>query len=191
MFSNCPRAGRILLALVVTGLGACVGDSVSTELAAGAPDTGRDAIPFDTGLVRVIFVAAPGTPVPRALALPGGTSPDPTAVALAIDTSLTVEPTTGVVYVTGAAYCSRDVMLDLQVDLQQDQAGHAPGIVRATETVAFPCGTAAGSLRVAVAPFRGAFARGAARASAQTLNPGSGIVPASASSRVRLYRGGS
>jgi hypothetical protein len=115
---------------------------------------------------------------------------DFTTVGLAIDASLTVNPNTGVAYVSGTATCSADETLDLAVELVQEQkAGRAPSVVRADAIVPVSCGATARPWVVALAPVSGAFSNGSAVATVRTSDAARWITPAETTQAVKLFWG--
>lgn len=115
---------------------------------------------------------------------------DFTAVALGTDPGASVSPVNGWVVVSGAAQCSRDERIALQVDVEQPQrVGRGQAVVRGTGTATIDCRAAGGAWSVAVAPAGGSFAAGAANVTARTAETARWVTPASITGQVRLFWG--
>jgi hypothetical protein len=115
---------------------------------------------------------------------------DFTTVTITNNTSLPVDPTTGLVFVAGSVTCSSNETFDLAVEVTQEQkAGRGSSVVKAAGTVTVTCSkTAAQPWGVALAPSSGEFGIGSAVVTTKTAAPPY-IIPATVSTPIKLYRG--
>ena len=113
---------------------------------------------------------------------------DFTTVTLTNNASASIDPATGSVLVAGSIACSMDETLDLAVEVSQEKkAGQA---VTAAGTVTVACSKNGGAALwgLALAPTSGEFAIGSAVVTTET-KAGAWIVPATATTPVKLFRG--
>src|SRR5215207_3218404 len=110
-------------------------------------------------------------------------------IAIAVDVSVTVNPTTAIAVVSGTMTCGAPGQVGLEVTLSQKQkVGRVSAVVEATDVTTIDCsGTRYWS--VALAPASGGFVTGSATASARTVSVPPSFAPATSSSAVRLYWG--
>jgi hypothetical protein len=114
---------------------------------------------------------------------------DFTTVTLTNNASLPVDPSTGWVLVAGSVTCSSDETFDLAVEVTQEQkTGRAPVVAKAAGKVTVTCSTSAQPWAIALAPSSGEFAIGNAVVTTKT-DAAPWIIPATATTPVKLYRG--
>ena len=100
-----------------------------------------------------------------------------------------VDATTGWVMVGGSVKCSTAETFDLAVEVSQEQkTGRGSEVVKAAGKVAVTCSTSVQPWAIALAPASGQFAIGNAVVTTKT-DAGPWIIPATATTPVKLYRG--
>ena len=114
---------------------------------------------------------------------------DFTTVTVTNNASLSVDPTTGWVVAAGSVKCSNDETFDLAVEVSQEQkTGRGSEVVKAAGKVTVTCSTSVQPWAIALAPASGQFAIGNAVVTTKT-DAGPWIIPATATTPVKLYRG--
>jgi hypothetical protein len=89
----------------------------------------------------------------------------------------------------GSVTCSNDETFDLAVEVSQEQkVGRGSAVVKAAGKVTVTCSTSVQPWAIALAPASGQFAIGNAVVTAKT-DAGPWIIPATATTPVKLYRG--
>lgn len=115
---------------------------------------------------------------------------DFTTATITNNTSLAVDPTTGLVFVAGTVKCSTDETFDLAVEVsQQKKNGQSSDVVKAVGRVTVTCPkTTAKPWGVALAPSNGAFAVGSAVVTTKTQGA-PWIIPGTVTTPVKLLWG--
>jgi len=109
--------------------------------------------------------------------------------ALAIDASVTVNPSTGTAVVSGTVSCDRQSPADLEITLVQKQkVGRVSATIQATDLTSVDC-IGKKYWSVALAPASGGFQTGAATASVKTSQLDKWYAPTTTASTVKLYWG--
>ena len=114
---------------------------------------------------------------------------DFTTATIANNASLTIDPTTGAVLAAGSVTCSTNETLDLAVEVSQERkVGKSPTVVKAAGKVTVTCSKTAQPWGIALAPSSGQFEVGNAVVTTK-IEGAPWIIPASATTPVKLYRG--
>jgi hypothetical protein len=114
---------------------------------------------------------------------------DFTTVTVTNTASLPIDPATGWVFVAGSVTCSTNETFDLAVEITQDpKAGRGSQAAKAAGKVTVTCSTSAQPWGISLAPSSGEFTIGNAVLTTKT-EAGPWIIPAAATSTVKLYRG--
>jgi len=114
---------------------------------------------------------------------------DFTTVTVTNSASLPIDPATGWVFVAGSVTCSTNETFDLAVEITQEpKAGRGSQAAKASGKVTVACSTSAQPWGISLAPSSGEFAIGNAVVATKT-EAGAWIIPATATSTVKLYRG--
>ena len=109
-------------------------------------------------------------------------------VALTIDPTAHVDPSTGAATVSGTIQCSRNETFNLAVEVKQDQkSGRTPVVVDATKAIGVACGTTAKPWIAQVTPPAGlVFVNSNATVSAQTVGIANGVTPTTVSNAEKM-----
>ena len=112
-----------------------------------------------------------------------------TTVTVTNNASLPVDPTTGWVFVAGSVTCSANETFDLAVEVTQEpKSGRGSEVVKAAGKVTVTCSKSAQPWGIALAPSSGELGIGNAVVTTKTV-AGPWIIPATATTPVKLYRG--
>ena len=111
-----------------------------------------------------------------------------TTIALTIDPTAHVDPSTGAATVSGTIQCSRNETFNLAVEVKQDQkTRRLPVVADATEATGVACGTTAQPWIAQVTPPAGAaFDNSDATVSVKTVDIANGVTPTSVSSTEKM-----
>ena len=114
---------------------------------------------------------------------------DFTTATITNNTSLAVDPTTGLVFVAGTIKCSTADRFDLAVEVSQEQkVRRTAEVVKASGTVTVTCSTTDQPWGVVLDPSSGEFSNGSAVVTTKT-DGAPWVIPVTASTPVKLYWG--